>query len=108
MIARNISTGELFWGSFWHARLYGVILGAGFGGLYGAAFGTLIFPLIGTAIGFFFGILQGVIVGLPLGALGGLLLFALATISYRNAERLNRAVIIGQQGSRAQREVSSR
>ena len=87
-MAGSICDVKVLWGSVWRACLFGVLLGAGFGGLYGAAFGTLIFPLLGTALGFYFGALQGATVGLPLGALDGLLLFAF-TMRFRNAGRPN-------------------
>jgi hypothetical protein len=70
------------------ANLYGVLLGAGFGGFYAAAFGTLIFPLLGTVLGLFFGALAGAVVGLPLGLLDGLLLSWVAA-SYRGIRPLN-------------------
>jgi hypothetical protein len=75
-------------GCLLRASLYGVLLGAGFGGFYAAAFGTLIFPLLGTALGLFFGALAGAVVGLPLGLLDGLLLSWLAA-SYRSIGPLN-------------------
>jgi len=70
------------------ASLYGVLLGAGFGGFYAAAFGTLIFPLLGTALGLFFGAVAGAVVGLPLGLFDGLLLSWLAA-GYRSNGPLN-------------------
>ena len=88
MTTGNISTAELIWGSLWRASLYGVLLGAGFGGLYGAAGGTLTFPLLGTAIGLFFGALSGAVVGLPLGVLDGILLVGF-TMYYSDHERPN-------------------
>ena len=85
MTIRNRITAGLFWGTLWRASLYGVLLGAAFGGFYGAAFGTLIFPLVGTMIGLVFGTPAGALVGLPLGLLDGLALILLA-LGYREYE----------------------
>lgn len=87
-MAANVGTGGLIRGSLWRASLYGMLLGAGFGGLYGAAGGTLTFPLIGTVVGLFFGALSGAVVGLPLGLLEGILLIGF-TIWSHDHERPN-------------------
>jgi cytochrome bd-type quinol oxidase subunit 2 len=88
MTTRNAVTAGLIWGSLLRASLYGVLLGAAFGGLYGAAGGTLTFPLIGTVVGLFFGALSGAVVVLPLGVLDGVLLSWLA-VRYSYHERPN-------------------
>jgi cytochrome bd-type quinol oxidase subunit 2 len=88
MTTRNAITAGLIWGSLLRASLYGVLLGAAFGGLYGAAGGTLIFPLIGTVVGLFFGALSGAVVRLPLGVLDGVLLSWLA-VRYSSHDRPN-------------------
>jgi hypothetical protein len=89
MTTRNTSTAGLIWGSLWRASLYGMLLGAGFGGLYGASLGTLLFSFFGTPFGLLLGAIAGVAAGLLLGVFDGLVLSALLRVIGRRRGSYN-------------------